>query len=95
MEHRMKEMLLHIYSEREKELQIRLESRKTEIGMALQQSADDEELNQFLQQFEGQKDFSFQTVLDGISKGDGTLNDQELLFLMVDQIIPRKKTGHV
>ncbi len=91
MEHRMKEMLLHIYSEREEELQLRIELRKTEIGMALEQAAGDDELVEFLKLFEGKKDFSFQTVLDSISKGNGSLNNQELLFLMIDQIIPKNK----
>ncbi|MCF8720701.1 glycosyltransferase [Nitrospina gracilis] len=90
MTHRMREMLLHIYSEREEELDIRLRSRESEIDRALQQVEDDTELLEFLEPFRGQKDFTFQMVLDRISESEGSFSDPELLFLMVDQIIPKK-----
>lgn len=91
IEHRMREMLLHIYSEREEELYIRLDERKPEIERALQQVEEDPELKQFLEPFREQKDFSFQKIIEQINEGEGTFTDSELLFLMVDQIIPKKE----
>ncbi|CAI2718396.1 CgeB family protein [Nitrospina watsonii] len=90
MRHRMQEMLLHIYSDREEELCVRLENRKSEIDRALEQVQNDAELEAFLKPFRGKKDFTFQTVLDQINENDGSFSDPELLFLMVDQIIPKK-----
>ncbi|MCF8724335.1 spore maturation protein CgeB [Nitrospina gracilis] len=88
--HRMHEMLLHIYSEREQELEIRTSSRESVLDRALDQVADDPELREFLEPFRGQKDFKFQSVIDRISEDEGSFKDPELLFLMVEQIIPKK-----
>ncbi|MGP0564760.1 MULTISPECIES: glycosyltransferase family protein [unclassified Nitrospina] len=88
--HRMHEMLLHIYSEREQELEIRTSSRDSELDRALAQVADDTELREFLEPFRGQRDFKFQSVINRINEEEGSFKDPELLFLMVDQIIPKK-----
>lgn len=90
IQHRMQEMLLFIYSQREEELHVRLEGRNAEIDRALQQVEGDAELKAFLEPFRGKASVTFQSIIEQINENEGTFSDPELLFLMVDQILPKK-----
>jgi len=91
MEHRMNEMLLHIYLHRLEELEVRLHGRKSELDIAIEQAGPETELGQFLGQFRDTPDFSFKKIIQHIESGKGALSETETLLLTLNQVIKEGK----
>ncbi len=91
MEHRMLEMLAHIFSDHLRSLQTRLEQSSSSVEPFIDLAGCDSELGRYLEKYENEKEFSFQGMVGEISEGDGGLSKNELLLLMLGQVIKEKK----
>ena len=87
MEHRMQELLLHIFLDRKPALESMEAIERDPLDYCIGQAGESTELGQYLQQFRGQHPFSLKTVVDHIHAGEGALDNNESLFLMMNQIL--------
>lgn len=88
MEHRMKEMLICIFTEHFERLRKRLDQRKSKVDLLIEQAGPDTELGRYLDQFDkNDKDFSLKSIVSQIEMGKGSLTKNELLLLMMDQVV--------
>ncbi len=87
MEHRMMEMLLHIFMDRFDELQMKLEKRSAPFDFIMDQAGEDSELADYLKDMSNDQDYSIQNILSHINEGEGKLSKNEMLLLMVGQVI--------
>ncbi len=90
IEHRMSDMLTHIVSRRLEQMTERVAKRRDPVEIAISQAGKESELGVFLEGFRGTPDFSLNTVLNSIEKGQGDLSKNEILFLMLDQVTTQK-----
>jgi spore maturation protein CgeB len=90
MEHRMQELLLHVFLDRKEALESIGELQRDPLDYCVEQAGESTELGQYLKQFKGQHPFSLNTVVDHIHQGKGALDQNETLFLMMNQIIKEK-----
>jgi spore maturation protein CgeB len=91
MEHRMTELLIHIFADRVESLERRLAERKDPLDILIEQAGENTELAEFLEPFRGTREFSLKTVMDHIAKGEGALTKTETLMLMVNQLVHEGK----
>ncbi len=87
LEHRMNEMLIHVFLEQFEKLQQRVDRRKEPIDFFIEQAGVDTDLGHYLEQFRGVPQFSLKTVTDHIAKGEGALTQTETLMLMLNQLV--------
>ncbi len=87
MEHRMQELLLHVFLDRKSALDSIGETQRDPLDYCIEQAGKNTELGQYLKQFSGQHPFSLKTVVNHIHEGEGALDPKETLFLMMDQIL--------
>ncbi len=90
MEHRMREMLIEIYIDRSEELRQRIDGRKEAIDYFIEEAGAETELGRYLERFRGQPDFTIKTAVEAIQNGEGALDDNETLLLMVNQLIKQE-----
>jgi spore maturation protein CgeB len=90
MEHRMQELLLHVFLDRKPALDNIGEIQRDALDYCIEQAGESTELGQYLGQFKGQHPFSLKMVVDHIHQGEGALDEKETLFLMMDQIVKEK-----
>jgi spore maturation protein CgeB len=91
LEHRMTELLIHIFGDQLALLQQKMSDRKESIDKFIEQAGENTELAAYLGQFRGAPEFSLKTVTDKIATGEGDLTKTETLMLMVDQLVNEKR----
>jgi len=91
MEHRMMELLIHIFWDQVDSLKQQLADRKEPLDVLIEQAGANTELAKFLEPFRGTQDFSLKTVIAHIAKGEGALTKPETLILMVNQLVHEGK----
>ena len=87
MEHRMQELLIHVFLDRRSNLDSMDENERDPLAYCIEQAGENTELGQYLKQFKGQYPFSLKMVIDKIHQGEGSLDDKESIFLMMNQIL--------
>ena len=87
MEHRMQELLIHVFLDRRPALASMEETERDPLDYCVEQAGENTDLGQYLKQFKGQYPFNLKTVIDHIHQGEGALDDKESLFLMMNQIL--------
>ena len=87
MEHRMQELLLHVFLDRKSSLDSIGEVQRDPLDYCIEQAGENTDLGQYLKQFKGQHPFSLKTVVEHIHQGEGALDQKETLFLMMDQVV--------
>ena len=87
MKHRMQELLIHVFLDRRDSLDSMGKIKRDPLDYCVEKAGESTDLGQYLKQFKGQHPFSLKTVIDHIHKGEGTLDNKEYLFLMLNQIL--------
>ncbi len=87
MEHRMQELLIHVFLDHKTILNRERESQIDPLDYCIEKAGEQTDLGNYLKQFKGQNPFSLKTVTEHIHKGEGALDDKETLFLMLDQLL--------
>ena len=90
IEHRMQELLIHVFINRVDSLQKNEESRLDPLSYFIEKAGRDTTLGEYLEEFEGAKNFSLKTLATHIHNGEGDLNDTETLLMMLDQLMQEK-----
>jgi spore maturation protein CgeB len=91
LEHRMTELLIHIFGSQLETLKQKVVGRKESVENFIEQAGEGTELADYLEQFRGTPEFSLKAVTDTIAKGEGALTKTETLMLMVDQLVNEKR----
>jgi spore maturation protein CgeB len=91
MEHRMTELLIHIFGDQVEILKQRMADRKEPLDVLIEQAGRNSELAEFLEPFRGTREFSLKTVIAHIAKGEGALTKPETLMLMVNQLVNEER----
>ena len=86
-EHRMQEMLIHIFINRLDILENIEERLLDPLDYCISKAGKNTELGRYLKTFEGEKSFSFKKMANKIHNGEGSLDDNETLIMMLDQLI--------
>ena len=90
IQHRMQEMLIHVFINRLNFLENIEDSRRDPLAYCISKAGENTELGRYLKEFEGEKKFSLKTMADKIHSGEGALDDNETLIMMLDQLIQEK-----
>ena len=91
IQHRMHEMLTHVFMGNLNDLKERVSSpHRDPVSYYIDHVGDSSPLGRYLDQFRGSNEFSIKTMVDQIAEGQGSLSQQELLVLMTDQIVKSK-----
>jgi len=90
VEHRMQEILLHIFTDQLDSLKSRLSGRQSPLEFFIEKAEEGSELREYLNQFPTEKEFSLKTVVDHIGNGEGALSDNEIVMLMLDHVVEEK-----
>ena len=91
IQHRMHEMLVHVFMDNLNNLKERVSSPDRDpVSHYIDHVGDSSPLGIYLGQFRGSNEFSIKTMVDQIAEGQGSLSQQELLVLMTDQIVKSK-----
>ncbi|MBT5794607.1 MAG: glycosyltransferase family 1 protein, partial [Deltaproteobacteria bacterium] len=90
IEHRMQELLIHVFINRVDSLQKNEASRLDPLSYFIEKAGRDTTLGEYLGEFEGTKNFSLKTLATHIHNGEGDLNDTETLLMMLDQLMQEK-----
>ena len=90
IEHRMHEMLLHIFINRLDTLKDIEKNRLDPLAYCISKAGENTELGQYLKKFKGANNFSLKTLANHVHNGDGDLDDNETLLIMLDQLIKEK-----
>ena len=90
IEHRMEEMLIHIFINRLKSLKNMEGSRVDPLDYCISKAGENTELGRYLKEFKGEKNFSLKTIANKIQNGEGALDDNESLIMMIDQLVEEK-----
>ena len=92
IQHRMHEMLIHVFMEKLSELKSRVSSsHRDSVRHYIDYVGESSPLGVYLNKFIGTNNFSIKTMVDHISVGEGLLSQEELLVLMTDQIVTSNK----
>ena len=65
-------------------------SRLDPLSYCIEKAGRDTTLGEYLEEFEGTKNFSIKTLTNHIHNGEGDMNDTETLLMMLDQLIQEK-----
>ena len=88
IQHRMREMLIHVFTYRLDQLKEKINNQyRDPVKYCIDEAGNSTSLGKYLERFHGESNFSIKTMTDDIEKGKGDLNNEELLILMVDQIV--------
>jgi len=87
IKHRMQELLIHVFLDRRESLYSIEKIKRDPLDYCVEKAGEGTDLGQYLKQFKGQYPFSLKTVIDHIHKGEGTLDNKEYMFLMLNQIL--------
>ena len=88
IQHRMHEMLIHIFTDSLDKLKERMNDKyRDPASYCIDYVGSFTALGKYLEQFCGINDFSIKTMVDHIGKGEGDLSKDELLILMADQLV--------
>jgi len=91
IQHRMHEMLTHVFMDSLNNLKERVSlPHRDPVSYYIDHVGDSSPLGIYLDQFRGSNEFSIKTMVDQIAEGQGNLSQQELLVLMTDQIVKCK-----
>lgn len=90
IEHRMQEMLLHIFLNRLDTLYEIENKRIDPLSYCISKAGINTDLGKYLNEFKGVKNFSLKTLTNHIQNGKGDLDDKETLLMMLDQLIEEK-----
>ena len=91
IQHRMHEMLIHVFTNNLKSLKERVNSKKRDpVSFFIEEAGNSSSIGIYLKQFMGSNDFSVKTMVEHIAGGEGDLSDEELLVLMTDQLVESK-----
>jgi spore maturation protein CgeB len=90
IEHRMQELLIHIFINRIDSLNKIEASRLDPLSYCIEKAGRDTTLGKYLEEFEGTKSFSLKTLATHIHNGEGDLNDNETLLMILDQLMLEK-----
>jgi spore maturation protein CgeB len=90
VEHRMQELLIHIFINRFDSLLKNEASRLDPLSYCIEKAGKDTTLGKYLEKFEGTKSFTLKTLATHIHNGEGDLNDNETLLMMLDQLMQEK-----
>ena len=91
IQHRMCEMLIHIFIDRLDQLKEIMDNNyRDPVNYCIDEAGPSSDLGKYLEQFRGEKNFSIKTMVDHIGNGKGNLNKEELLILMIDQLVKSK-----
>ena len=91
IQHRMHEMLTHVFMDSLNNLKERVSlPHRDPVSYYIDHVGDSSPLGIYLDQFRGSNEFSIKTMVDQIAEGQGNLSQQELLVLMTDQIVKSK-----
>jgi len=91
MQHRMQEMLIHVFTNRLVSIRNLDDKRLDPLDYCINKAGKDTELGQYLMTFKGTSNFSLKTLTNHIHKGKGDLDDNETLLMMLDQLIQEKR----
>jgi spore maturation protein CgeB len=90
IEHRMQELLIHVFTNRFDSL-LKIESSRLDpLSYCIEKAGRDTTLGKYLKEFEGTKSFSLKTLATHIHSGEGDLDDNETLLMMLDQLMQEK-----
>jgi len=87
IEHRMQELLIHVFINRIDSLQKNQMSRLDPLSYCIDKAGINTILGKYLEEFQGTKNFSLKTLATHIHKGKGDLDDNETLLMMMDQLM--------
>ena len=87
IEHRMQELLIHVFINRFDSLQKNQMSRLDPLSYCIEKAGKNTTLGEYLEEFEGAKNFSLKTLSSHIQNGKGDLDDNETLLMMMDQLM--------
>lgn len=91
IQHRMHEMLIHVFMDSLNNLKERVSlPHRDPVSYYIDHVGDSSPLGIYLDQFRGSNEFSIKTMVDQIAEGQGNLSQQELLVLMTNQIVKSK-----
>lgn len=90
MQHRMQEMLIHVFTNRLVSIKKLDDNRIDPLEYCITKAGKDTELGQYLMTFKGTSNFSLKTLTNHIHKGKGDLDDNETLLMMLDQLVQEK-----
>jgi spore maturation protein CgeB len=90
IEHRMQELLIHVFINRFDSLQNIAANRLDPLSYCIEKAGSDTALGQYLKGFEGENNFSHKTLVSHIENGEGDLDDNETLLMMLDHLIQEK-----
>ena len=88
--HRMQEMLIHIFINRLKSLESTQENKVDPLAYCISKAGENTDLGKYLKGFKGEKNFSLKTMANKIQNGEGALEDNETLIMMIDQLMEEK-----
>ena len=90
IEHRMQEILLHVFINRLDSIKKIEKSRLDPLAYCISKAGKETELGQYLKGFKDANNFSLKTLTNHIHNGQGDLDDSETLLMMLDQLIQEK-----
>jgi spore maturation protein CgeB len=90
IEHRMQELLIHVFINRFDSLKKIEASRLDPLSYLIEKAGRDTTLGKYMEKFEGSKNFSLKTMATHIHNGKGDLDDNETLLMMLDQLMQEK-----
>ncbi len=88
IEHRMQELLIHVFINRP--LKKNKEEGEDPIAYCIDKAGENTNLGRYLDEFNGTQNFSLNTLVSHIQDGEGDLDDNETLIMMLDQLIQEK-----
>jgi spore maturation protein CgeB len=90
IEHRMQELLIHVFINRFDSLK-KIEAISLDrLSYCVEKAGVDTTLGKYLKEFKGTKSFTLKTLAIHIHNGKGDLDDNETLLMMLDQLMPEK-----
>ena len=87
IEHRMQELLIHVFINRFDSIEKNQMSKLDPLSYCIEKAGKNTTLGKYLEEFEGTKNFSLKTLAAHIHKGKGDLDDNETLLMMMDQLM--------
>lgn len=91
LEQRMLELLFVVFIDRSEWLESRVLGRENMGNRWIEQAGEGTALGRYLERYRGQAGWTLDTVVEDIQQGEGSLEPEECLILMVDQFFKRKE----
>jgi hypothetical protein len=87
----MLELLFVVFIDRSEWLESRVLGRENMGNRWIEQAGEGTALGRYLERYRGQAGWTLDTVVEDIQQGEGSLEPEECLILMVDQFFKRKE----